>query len=245
MFYGLKDPADQERLRVAIAELRALYPHSFSGDMLISLDRNLAFLGDGRFMDAMGAEAHDEQERTLLWRLHVLVWCAQLALRREGDFVECGVFKGFSTAVAARYLDFASLPRRWVLYDTFAGIPEDQLNTGHHSPLAYALTGLYQACRERFAAYPNIEVVQGRVPEVLSGSAPERVAFLHLDMNSADAESAALEFFWPRLAPGACVLLDDYGWRAYREQMLAANEFFGDRGIPVLELPTGQGLAIL
>jgi asparaginyl-tRNA synthetase len=37
--------------------------------------------------------------------------------------VECGVFRGFMTAVAARYLDFGASARRWYLYDTFEGIP--------------------------------------------------------------------------------------------------------------------------
>lgn len=245
MFYGL-NPAQGERLRTILGEIGAMYGgHLFANDMLITVSRNAGFLDDPCFMGAFSAEARDDQERSLLWRLHVLVWCAEGALRRAGDFVECGVFKGFSTAVAARYLDFAHRDRRWVLFDTFSGIPEDQLNPGGLNPEIYREPGLHSACVARFAHLPNVEVVRGRVPEILESHAPERVAFLHLDMNSADAEAAALEFFFARLGQGAYVLLDDYGWRAHREQKLVADEFFGDHGYHVLELPTGQGLVIV
>ena len=35
-----------------------------------------------------------------------------------------------------------------------------------------------------------------------------------------------------------------YGWGFYRAQKEAADTFFAARGVPVIELPTGQGLAI-
>ena len=136
--------------------------------------------------------------------------------------------------------------RRPQRHEPAAGIPADQLNPGStESPPEYAVAGLYEFCRRRFAPYPNIHVVQGRVPEVLRERAPEQVAFLHLDMNSASAELAALEFFWGRMAPGALILLDDYGWRGYRAQKLAEDPFFAARGRTVLELPTGQGVVLV
>ena len=245
MFYGL-NPAQAERLRTILDEIGAMYDgRMFANDMLITLHRSAGFLGDARFMAAFSGEANDDQERSLAWRLHVLVWCAEGALRREGDFVECGVYRGFSTAVAARYLDLARLDRRWILFDTFSGIPEDQLNPGGFNPDIYREPGLHAACVARFAHLPNVEVVRGRVPEILADHAPERIAFVHLDMNSAEAEVAALECLFPRFAQGAYVLLDDYGWHFHREQKLVADEFFGDHGYRVLELPTGQGLVIV
>jgi O-methyltransferase len=245
MFYGLNS-RQGERLMAILDEIGAMYSGQvFASDMMITLDRNAGFLEEPRFIRAFLGEVRNEQERSLAWRLHVLVWCADGALRREGDFVECGVYRGFSSAVAVRYLDFARLDRRWFLFDTFSGVPEDQLNPGNVNPEPFLDPELHRACVARFAHLPNVEVVRGRVPEILAGHAPERVAFLHLDMNSADAEAGALEFFFPRLSRGAYVLLDDYGWRAYREQKLVADEFFGDHGYQVLELPTGQGLVII
>jgi len=238
-------PGHAERVKQAIDTLAECYAHIFANDMLITLDRNASFLEDARFMQAFNAAAADETEKSLLWRVHVLCWVAHNSLRVEGDFVECGVFRGMSTAVLAPYLDFARQPRSWYLYDTFTGIPADQLNPGHGNPDNYQAPGLYEAAVQRFAPYPNIRVVRGRVPEVLAEGAPAKVAFLHLDMNSAAAETAALEFFDKRLQPGAFVVLDDYGWRGYRDQKLSADRYFGQRGKPIMELPTGQGVVMI
>ncbi len=243
MFYVPQEHAEEANR--AIETLSRIFGYTFAADMLMTFQRNMGFYEDQRFMDAFNAETATPQERSLVWRLHVLCWCAQNCLRREGDFVECGVYRGFSTAVAARYLDFGKLERRWHLYDTFSGVPSDQLNPDDESPAIYTEPGIYEICARRFAAYANVHMTRGRVPEVLREEAPAKVAFLHLDMNSAAAEVAALEFFADRLSPGAMIVLDDYGWRGYRAQKLAEDPFFAARGWPVLELPTGQGLVLV
>lgn len=243
MFYGMTDAQERE-FSAALQTIIRLYPRYFAMDMLVTMGRNMGFLEDASFMQACKEEAQSEQDRSLLWRLHVLCWCAMNALKLDGDFVECGVYRGFCTAVAAKYLDFASLPRQWHLYDTFSGIPADQLDPGQRNPESFQDPTLYDSVVRRFAAYPNVFVHRGRVPEVLRDGAPQRIAFLHLDMNSAAAEVGALEILYERLAPGACVLLDDYGWYPYRAQKAAEDPFFEARGCRVLELPTGQGLVV-
>ena len=242
MFYWL--PRERsEAFSQAMQTMQAIYPIHFAADMLITFDRNMGFHNDAAFMRAFEAEASTDQERSLIWRQHVLCWCAKTALRRDGDFVECGVFHGFFSAVAARHLDFARVGKHWHLYDTFSGIPEDQLAPGQKNPDVFA-PNLFEECVKRFATYPNIHVHRGSVPAILASGAPEKVAFLHLDMNSADAEDGALRFFYERLVPGAMVLLDDYGWRAYREQKLVADEFMEEVGGHIMEMPTGQGLFV-
>jgi O-methyltransferase len=234
-----------QRVKQAIDTLAEAFSYTFAGDMLLTFNRNMSFFDDARFMEAFNANVSSEIEKSLIWRLHVLCWCALNSLRVEGDFVECGVFQGFSTAVAIRYLDFDSRGRRWYLYDTFSGIPADQLEPGVPRAPEYEQQGLYEACCRRFSAHRSVHVVRGRLPEVLRDGAPEKVAFMHLDLNSAAAEVGVLDFFWERLPRGAAILLDDYGWRGYRAQKLAEDPFFAARGLQVLELPTGQGLVIV
>lgn len=97
---------------------------------------------------------------------------------------------------------------------------------------------------QRFADLSNVTVSQGKVPEVLHDVAPEKIAFMHLDLNNADAEIGALEILFDRMVPGAVLILDDYGWLAYRAQKDAEDPWLAQRGYRVLELPTGQGLVI-
>lgn len=243
MFYGIPEAQQVEFMR-ALEVIRAAIPRNFAGDMLIALGKNMGFMEDPEFLAALAAEQPNDQEASLVWRLHVLCWCARNALRLDGDFVECGVYRGFMTAVTARYLAFGARPKTWHLYDTFGGIPDDQLDRGHDNPEAYRDPGLHASVERRFASYSNIEVHRGRVPESLADSAPPRIALLHLDMNSAAAEVGALEALYDRLVPGAYVLLDDYGWYWYRAQKVAEDAFFKSWGVGVVELPTGQGLLI-
>lgn len=239
------NPAYAERVQQAIATLSEAFGYTFAGDMMLTFHRNMGFFEDARFMQAFNPAAVDETEKSLVWRIHVLCWCAHNSLKAEGDFVECGVFRGLSTAVAARVLDFGRQPRAWYLYDTFEGIPADQLNAGQVSPPYFQQAGLYESVVKRFADYANVHVVRGRVPEVLAERAPGKVAFLHLDLNSAVAEAAALEFFAERFSPGAFVVLDDYGWRGFRAQKLEADRIFGRLDKPIMELPTGQGIVMI
>jgi hypothetical protein len=87
-------------------------------------------------------------------------------------------------------------------------------------------------------------VLRGRIPEILSEASPASIAYLHLDLNSAAAELAALEHLYDRIVPGGYLVLDDYGWYPYRQQKDEEDPFFAARGTRVLELPTGQGLVI-
>jgi Methyltransferase domain len=66
--------------------------------------------------------------------------------------------------------------------------------------------------RANYAEWRNVEIVQGVVPEVLPMIPIKNVAFLHIDMNCAYPERAALEHFWDLLSPGAIVLFDDYAY---------------------------------
>lgn len=243
MFYGL-DAAKLARLEEALAVVKECYPRHFAADMLISLDRNMSFCDDAQFMQSFNSAAQTAQEHSLIWRLHVLAWAGDHCRHLPGDFVECGVYRGFCTAVIARFLDFGNLPKQWHLYDTFSGVPEDQLNSDHDNPEIYKDAGLHAYVLNRFVEYPNIKVVRGRVPEVLAEHAPSSIAFLHIDMNSADAELGALEQLFGRVVPGGMAVLDDYGWFYYREQKHVEDWFFARAGYRVLELPTGQGLVI-
>ena len=87
-------------------------------------------------------------------------------------------------------------------------------------------------------------ITQGKVPGSLTIAAPEKIAFMHLDINNADAEIGALEVLFDRLVPGAVLIFDDYGWAPYYAQKMAEDPWLEKRGYRVLELPTGQGMVI-
>lgn len=211
----------------------------FVGDNLFTFGKNLGFLHDPAFMQAFQAGARTDAERASIWRVHTLCWAARRALRVPGDFVECACYRGTSARIVCDYLGFGGIDKRYWLYDLFEH-PKD----AKHLIMKSHGNSLYEEVRERFADLANVTVTQGRVPGILQEVAPETIAFLHLDLNDAKPELAALEKLFDRVSPGGTIVLDDYGWLEYGQQKEAEDPFFAARGYSVLELPTGQGLVV-
>ena len=86
--------------------------------------------------------------------------------------------------------------------------------------------------------------MKGSIPETLPMVDAERIAFLHIDLNCAPPEVAALEHFWDRLERGAPVLLDDYAYWGYRQQKVAMDALAARLGVAIMSLPSGQGLIV-
>jgi hypothetical protein len=63
-----------------------------------------------------------------------------------------------------------------------------------------------------------------------------------MDMNAREPEIAAAEYVWPRMIPGAAMVLDDYGFPRHNVQRDAFDAFAHRHDVPVLLLPTGQGI---
>jgi O-methyltransferase len=244
VFYGnFSDPGDQEFFRTALSRFQRIFGSIFAADNLMMFQRTLGHQRDRRFMQVLEARARTRQERSLELRLNTLVWAAKHALHVPGDFVECGVWRGFCSSVIVDYLDFTTVAKKFYLYDSFSGIPAGFDSEGHDHP-AFAEPGLYEKVCGLFAQYGNVVVVRGAVPASFAEALPEQVAFLHLDMNSSKSEIAALEVLFDRVSPGGVIVFDDYGWLAYRAQQLAEDAFAAERGYAILEMPTGQGLLL-
>ena len=77
-------------------------------------------------------------------RCHVLYQLALQALRLEGDFWECGVYKGGTAAILAEILarKAPKSGRRLNLFDTFEGMPETDPSRDLHKPGDFADTSI-------------------------------------------------------------------------------------------------------
>lgn len=218
----------------------------FLGDGIATWLKTTPFFDDDRFMALADKHGGLLPIAGLHWNLSTVLWAVKRAAPLDGDFVELGVFRGHTTVFTAEYVGFADWPRKWFLYDTFEGVPEDQLDAGwsERNERAYKDTFSYEEVAERFRPFPNIVLTKGRVPEILDEVCPERIAFLHMDLNNSQAEIAALERLYDRIVPGGVIVFDDYGWAAARTQYEAERAWFAQRDLEILLLPTGQGLFI-
>jgi hypothetical protein len=170
-----------------------------------------------------------------------------------GDYVECGVWRGGSSMLAA--LTFESLGDRdrtlW-LYDTYEGMTEPTAEDG-----ADALTGTdahaewerhqtetvnlwcYGALDDvranmRTTGVPEdrMRFVKGKVEDTIPAEVPERIALLRLDTDWYESTRHELIHLWPRLQVGGVLVLDDYGhWPGARR---AVDEYLAEHGISLL-----------
>lgn len=232
------------------ADYGCLVNPAYSEDGLITF-HVCKFMQDPLFMRAYDAGKKTDALRThpgdIHWRAYVACWAANRARNLDGEFVECGVSLGLLSRAVVEYIDFKNIDKKFYLFDTFNGIPnecltEKEKEKGIDNNL-FGYDDCYEAVKKTFSEFPNVIAVRGKVPESLSRFDIKRVAYLSIDMNNAASEIAAAEYFWERLVPGAVIVLDDY---AYSEQFAlqhkAFDEFCRSKGVSVLALPTGQGL---
>ncbi len=180
------------------------------------------------------------------WRVHVALWVASRASKLDGDFVECGVNKGFMASAIMTYLNWDSLGKTFYLMDTFCGVDERYgSKSACQMSKSWLKEGFYinTVPYKNFGDWENLKFVVGAIPETLH-HVNTPVAYLHLDMNCAPPEVAALDYFWPFMVPGAFVLLDDFGYVGFEDQHKAMTELAQKMNIEILHLPTGQGLIV-
>jgi O-methyltransferase len=231
----------------------------FWGDRLLSLDKASAFLNDPKFAASFeaikGAHAYDQYDspHTISWRLHTLVWAARNALRLPGDFAECGVFKGDMSWFVLSVLGDDFRDKTFFLYDSFCGFDPDQASHADYpggsgfldfANAVYREQGIEASVRARFADRTDVKITTGFLPESLDRLCPDRIAYLHIDLNSPAAEVGCLERLFDRVVPGGIIVFDDYGWDVFRAQRIAEDAFLTARGYSALELPTGQGMVV-
>ena len=245
--------------KTIVSAVKPFHHSVFWGDRLLTIDKSAGFLDDPAFRksyDAIrGSHQYDQytSPQTIAWRLHTLTWAAQAGMTLEGDFVECGTFKGDMAWHITQLVDLKAANKQFYLYDTFDGFAEKYSsdddfpeNPGfiNYANQYYRDPSLYPYVRDRFLPQPNVKVIQGIVPDVLLQESPDKIAFMHIDLNSPAAEIGALELLFERMSPGAVLVFDDYGWKQFHKQKEVEDKFMAALGYNILELPTGQGLVI-
>lgn len=204
-----------------------------SDDMLIWF-RNLGFVKDERFKKACEGFESSAFIRAKLYRVYIYCWAINEAwcVGYNADdkvCVDLGTYDGKTVQIADRYMHGML---NWTLYDAFDHHPAQENKEKHGAALM----------QEVSARMPHAKVVSGTLPDSLL--AHEKISFVHVDLNNAEAEISCLDKLWDAILDDGVILLDDYGWSKYQDSYDRHNAFFRSKGQSVLELPTGQGLVI-
>ena len=209
-------------------------------DNFFTWARNNSMFDDVEFVKSWEANAESDADKAIVWRRYILACAAYHCVQLEGDFVECGAYTGVGVKTVVDYLGGEDFPRDFWLYDLF----EHEEWMLHHAMAEHG-PELEDRVRRKFQRYGQVKIFKGYIPEVFQGQSPEAIAYLHIDLNEAPAEIAALDALFDKVVPGGIVILDDYEWSGpYRNQKLAEDPWFEARQYRVFPLPTGQGIVI-
>lgn len=181
------------------------------------------------------------------------VFACRYVLRRNirGAFVECGVWRGGNSILAASVFREAHPQRSVFLFDTFAGMNEptehdtratdgssakskyESTKTSTHTDWCFASL---DAVKANFASCgvgtDRVHFIQGPVETTLTDSdrvellKRDSIAVLRLDTDWYESTKLELETLWPLVSAGGICIVDDYGyWEGARK---AVDEFFAD-----------------
>jgi len=155
----------------------------------------------------------------------------------EGDVVECGVCMGGGSAIMAAGV--TDIGRRVWLYDTFEGIPAPSQHDGAHAQnFTGHFVGSINSVREilQKVRFPGERVMvrKGKFQDTFEEKLPDKVALLHVDADWYDSVLLCLRTFYPLVADGGFIVLDDFGhWEGTRKAFYAFSQMYGVE--PLLE----------
>lgn len=215
-------------------------PGFYFSDNLFTWGRNNSLNDDKAFQEAWLSNIKNDSDITIAWRRYILATSAYHCVQLEGDFVECGVYWGTGIKTVVDYLGGKAFPKVFWGYDTYDYHPEEG-----HAAFSDQKEGFYKQVVGRFAGYNQVKLIKGLLPDSFIGQCPDKIAYLHIDLNSAKYEVAVLDVLFDRVISGGMIILDDYEWAGiYRTQKIAEDSWFDERQYRVIPLPTGQGLLI-
>lgn len=147
----------------------------------------------------------------------------------NGAVVECGVWKG---GMIAGFYEVFGPQRKYVLLDSFKGLPSPNENDGQDSFwwISHPEHPRYFNNCEASSSYvrslfkelalnnADIDILEGWFSDTLQDYTFGSIAFLHLDCDWYDSTYLCLSKLWDNVAPGGVIIIDDYyDWEGCRK----------------------------
>jgi hypothetical protein len=182
----------------------------------------------------------------------------------QGDFVECGVWKGGSCMMMAHILvRMGKTTRKIYLYDTFEGMSEptdlDKVAGGSdavkllekadkNDPASVWCYSTIEEVRKNVGStgFPlsNFVFVKGKVEDTIPQTIPVEIALLRLDTDWYESTLHELKHLYHLLKKNGVLIIDDFGfWEGAKKAVL---QFFSENKIfPIINRIDDTGRIII
>ena len=222
----------------------------FIADGLFVWGRVIGWIRDKKFQNAVSTAQPSEKnvgvDSSIAWRTHIACWAASRACEVTGDFFEFGCHEGY-TATAIRAFNsniFEQQSQRFYYwFDLFS------IGTGgSQKKTMIDQSGSRGKAISRAKIHQNTKIIEGDVIDTYVRNSyfdDKKIAFAHFDLNDFQVEMSVIEKAFQHTQKGSVFLFDDFAMCPFHRQNKEYRNFFRSRGIEILELPTGQGIAII
>jgi O-methyltransferase len=195
---------------------------------------------------------------------HTALACIHVAKNDiQGDFVECGVYKGGNALIAAQIFKSRDLDKKIILFDTFKGMTKPialdvknfteesasvkfaKLHLENYNEWCYSsLLEVKSNFKVKNLLSDNIIFVAGDVNDTLGNTSnlPSAISVLRLDTDWYQSTKKELEVLYPKLSPGGVLIIDDYGsWQGAKK---ATDDYFKHEKIFFSQIDDGARISV-
>lgn len=158
----------------------------------------------------------------------------------QGNFVECGVWRGGSSMVILKTLMLHGVrDRKLYMYDTYEGMSAPTQLDGREANKEWKaavvsdetnswclskIDEVRQNMQSTGYDASLIELIKGKVEDTIPGVLPEKIALLRLDTDWYESTKHELLHLFPLLVQNGVLVIDDYGhWEGAKK---AVDEYF-------------------
>ena len=163
----------------------------------------------------------------------------------SGAVAELGVYRGGF----AKYVNQVFSARTFFLFDTFEGFDERDREKGHKAGVAEAHQDFTNTSAEAVLHLMPFRhrcvVRKGYFPDSFAGLEKENFAFVSIDADLYEPILRGLELFYPRLAPGGCIMVHDYNNKNYPGCRKAVLEYCMANNISTVPVPDIGGTIVI
>jgi O-methyltransferase len=164
----------------------------------------------------------------------------------EGAIAELGVFRGYNASVMNHFFP----DRTFYLFDTFEGFDRRDLkveerlgyDTNNYDDFSDTNTELILS---KLSHKEHIRVRKGWFPDSAVGLEDETFCFVSIDADLYQPIYEGLHWFYPRLANGGYIIVDDFNWSDYPGAKKAVYDFSREVGISYIPIPNTTGSVVI
>lgn len=161
-----------------------------------------------------------------------------------GDLLELGTYQGRTATLLAAMA--RRMGRTAYVLDTFEGFDQRDVV----GPDVGARVGTFSDTSlegvRALVGDDSVRFVKGYFPDTAKDLPPDATyCLVHIDCDLYAPITSALEYFYPRMAPGGFIIIHDYASPSWAGAERAVDEFFATKPEAIIPMPDGAGSAMI